>query len=135
MATFSALPEVLDISFVGGDEFVMPLDFDVNLTGYTLEAKVIKIIYQYPTPAGSVVTVYYEDLLSFTIVQTNLSSGQIALTLSESQTISLLPSVGYDEEAQAPTVNAPKMRWYLRWVTPAGVTQTVRAGSVDVRTP
>ena len=40
MATFSQLPGTLDIAFVQGDEVAIALDFDRNLTGHTIEAKI-----------------------------------------------------------------------------------------------
>lgn len=121
MATFSALPETLDLAFIQGDEFTLPLDFEENLTGYTFEAKLILVVEQQTLSSGAVVVTDYEDVVSFTQAPVSLAAGQINLVLSETQTNAL-------------TVGG-KYRWYFRWTSGTGVTRTVRSGSVEVRTP
>jgi len=39
MATTDQLPDRLDVRMVAGDDFSFTLDFDIDLTGYTFEAK------------------------------------------------------------------------------------------------
>lgn len=110
MAAFTQLPGTLDLSFVKGDEVNFAVDFDVNLTGYQLEAA----IYNSGTPAATVVA-------TPTISATSLTNGQLGIGLTEAQTAALAAG--------------GRFRWYLRWVTPGNVTRTVIAGNVTVSNP
>lgn len=110
MATFTQLPGTLDLSFVKGDEINFAVDFDVDLTGYTLEAA----IYNSGVAAATVVA-------TPTITATSLTNGQLGIGLTETQTNALAAG--------------GRFRWYLRWVTPGNVTRTVLAGNVNVANP
>jgi hypothetical protein len=110
MATWSQLPATLDLALVKGDEVNFAVDFDVNLTGYTLEAA----IYNSGTLAATVVA-------TPTITTTSLANGQLGIGLTETQTAALTANGRY--------------RWYFRWVTPGNVTRTVLSGNVSVANP
>lgn len=116
MSTYSVLPDTLNFSFVRGDEFSVLLDFDQNLTGYTFETKIIRVL----EISGGNVT-QFENVQDFTQTVVNLSAGEINLSLNETQTESLQLGVPY--------------RWFMRWVSPGLVTRTVLSGSVSVTSP
>ena len=110
MATWTQLPGTLDLSLVKGDEVNFAVDFDANLTGYTLEAA----IYNASTPAATVVA-------TPAISVTSLANGQLGIGLTETQTNALAAG--------------GRFRWYLRWVSPGNVTRTVISGNVSVSNP
>lgn len=116
MPTFSQLPDSLDFVFVQGDELNVLLDFDQDLTGYTFETKIIKVL----AVAGGDVT-QFEDTVSFTQTPVDLSVGQLNLSLNEAQTAALELGVAY--------------RWFFRWVAPGIITRTVLSGTVVARSP
>ena len=68
MAEVTQVPGALDIKIAQGDDLSILLDFDIDLTGYTFEAKVDE------TDAGTTV---------ITVVETDLSAGQITLTMTD----------------------------------------------------
>ena len=126
MATFSQLPGTLDITFVGGsgtgDEVQVALDFDRDLTNYSITAP-IYVTNVYATTGGgegSISTVG-ATVASFTVTPTDLSAGQMTISLSESQTGAMWPGISY--------------RWYMRWVSPSLVTRTVLSGTLTVTNP
>jgi hypothetical protein len=119
---FRQLPGELSLEFVQGDELAVALDFDRNLTGFTIETKVYvtAVFASGLGGAGSVETVG-ATAATFTISPTDLTAGQITIGLSEAQTALLSPSVAY--------------RWYMRWVDTTLFTRTVLSGTVTVRNP
>lgn len=126
MATFSQLPGTLDITFVGGggsgDEVALALDFDQDLTGYSITAPVYVTAVYASTGGGlGLVTTVGATATSFNVQATDLSQGQVTISLSETQTGNLSPSVAY--------------RWYMRWVSPSLVTRTVLSGTLTVANP
>lgn len=116
MATFSVLPDTLDIEFVKGDELNVLLDFDQNLANYTFETWIIKVL----TVSGGNVTSSL-PIVEFTQTPVDLTAGQINLSLDESVTGALELGGNY--------------RWYMRWVAPGIKTRTVLSGTVSVRSP
>ena len=122
MATFTQLPGGLDITFVQGDEVSIALDFDRDLTGYTITAPVY-VTAAYATDGGGsgFVQTGGATAANFAIASTDLSQGQILIGLSETQTSDLTPANSY--------------RWYMRWVEPGLVTRTVLSGTVTVVNP
>jgi len=116
MTTYSVLPDTLNLVFVQGDELSVLLDFDIDLTGYTFEAKIIKVLV---LEGGNVLQ--YEDEVSFTQTPVDLSEGTINLSLQENQTAALDLNVPY--------------RWFMRWVAPGTITRTVLSGTVSVVSP
>lgn len=126
MATFQQLPGTLDITFVGGgglgDEVAIALDFDRDLTGFSITAPIYVTSVFASTGGGQgLVTTVGATATSFVVQPTDLSLGQVTIALSETQTGNLSPGIGY--------------RWYMRWVSPALVTRTVLSGTLTVANP
>lgn len=126
MATFSQLPGTLDITFVGGggsgDELALAFDFDQDLTGYSITAPVYVTAVYASTGGGlGLVTTVGATATSFNVQATDLSQGQVTISLSETQTGNLSPAIAY--------------RWYMRWVSPSLVTRTVLSGTLTVANP
>ena len=122
MAVFTQLPGTLDITFVQGDEVVIALDFDRNLTGFQMTAPIyVTAVFASGGGGSSFVETVGATAATFSISNTNLSQGQILLGLSESQTSQLSPGIAY--------------RWYMRWVDTGLVTRTVLSGTVTVTNP
>ena len=116
MATYSALPDTLDITFVKGDALEVPLSFSQNLTGYTLTPRIVKVL----TVSGGEVTSSL-DVMGFTTTAVNLSSGQFKISLSEVESNALELGTPY--------------RWSLKWTPSGGKARTVMSGSVQVKSP
>jgi hypothetical protein len=117
MATFSVLPETLDILIVQGDELSVSLDFGFDLTGYSLQTDIIRVL---QTTGGNVVASEPSGV-NFFLTVVNLENGEVNLSLQESETSQLSPGESY--------------RWLLRWVAPGVVTRTVLSGTIATRTP
>lgn len=75
MADFSQVPGELNISVGLGDDLVLNLDFDIDLTGYTFSA--------------NVVSEFDGSQTAFSYSTVNLSLGQFQLTLTDSQITTL----------------------------------------------
>lgn len=116
MAEWSQIPEELNLTFVQGDEVKILLDFDQNLTGYTLETKIIEVL---EVSGGDVTD--FQNGPAFVQEVVSLANGQINLSLQESVTSSLSLVGNY--------------RWFMRWTSPGLVTRTVLSGSISVRSP
>jgi hypothetical protein len=122
MAVFTQLPGGLDITFVQGDEVAVALDFDRDLTGYTITAPVyVTAVFASGAGGSSFVETVGAIATNFAISNTNLAQGQILIGLSENQTNLLSPGIAY--------------RWYMRWVDTGLVTRTVLSGTVTVVNP
>lgn len=117
MATFSQLPETLDIVLVQGDELSVLLDFDFDLTGYGLQTGIIQVL---QTTGGNVV-LSEPSGVNFSLIEISLASGEVNLSLQESETAQLSPGESY--------------RWFLRWIAPGIITRTVLSGTITTRTP
>lgn len=107
-AQFNLVPGGLDIQGVVGDDFSLLFDFNIDLTGYTFDARVI---FQ-NAPRNT-----YE---AFTITETNLSEGRITLSLTDTQTKNL-----------GPLANA---KWYISWFVGSN-TRTVISGKFSLNQP
>lgn len=122
MAVFTQLPGTLDITFVQGDEVAVALDFDRNLTGFTMTAPVyVTAVFASGGGGSAFVETVGAIATNFVISNTNLAQGQILIGLSEAQTSLLSPGIAY--------------RWYMRWVDTGLVTRTVLSGTVTVVNP
>ena len=77
MASITQIPGALDIKIAQGDDFSMLLDFDIDLTGYTFVSKVIET---------------NGDETAITVVETDLSAGQITLTMTDTLTDAITPT-------------------------------------------
>jgi len=112
------IPADVPISLVQGDELNFSLRFNADLTGYTLTAGVFNAALATPTnlfsPAltTTVETTGGEDPVTTTLVE---------VSFVETQTTQLTPRLAW--------------RWWLRWVSPGGVTRTVVSGPITSRAP
>jgi hypothetical protein len=108
MPDYSALPGVLNLSLVKGDEMEFTATFNANLTGYTLSSQIINEATQANVAAPTIT--------STTATSNNVTTTTVKFSWTETQTGALSVTTRY--------------RWYFRWVTPAGFTRTVLSGSV-----
>lgn len=119
MATvYSQLPGDLALAIVRGDEVSFSAVFDgVNLTGYTVTAGVY-------SGFGSTATETLVVTPTVTVT-TNSASGvtssTVQVSMTETQTYAISPT--------------GVSRWFLRWVSPGGVTRTVLSGTVQAQNP
>lgn len=127
---FEQIPGEMSITAVAGDELSIGLTIatqatppvPVNLTGYTLEAKVFTPAYANPDGAiGQGGYTVGATAATFTIGAVNLAQGQVAISLTENQTNGLSPAVGY--------------RWYFRATGADGYTLTWISGTFTARIP
>jgi len=124
---FVQTPAEMSIECVGGDELNIGLAFTsgstpINLTGYTLEAKVYLPVFS--NPSGSMAEGAYTvgtTAAAFTVSAVSLSGGTVNIGLTELQTSGLSAAVGY--------------RWFFRWTDTSGVTLTVLSGPFTARAP
>jgi hypothetical protein len=122
MSAFAQLPGSLDVTFVQGDEIAIALDFDRNLTGYSITTNVyVTQVFASGGGGSSFVETVGATAATFGITNTNLAAGQITIGLNETQTASLSPGIAY--------------RWFMRWIDTGMVTRTVLSGSVAVVAP
>lgn len=128
--SFEQIPGDLPITAVVGDELSIGLTVatqatppvPVNLTGYTLEAKVFVPVYANPDGAlGEGGYTVGATAATFTVGAVNLAQGQVAISLTENQMAALSPAVGY--------------RWYFRTVDTTGYTMTWLSGTFTARIP
>lgn len=120
-ATFSIVPETLDLTVCKGDEFGLSLDFDIDLTGYTFTAAVFEITRTVNSSYPGGFDSQGADVEAFAITYTDLPNGELSLALAETQTAAISETGTY--------------RWYLRGVAPGTITRTYISGSFTVRTP
>jgi len=122
MPTFTQLPAELNIVFVQSDEVEIPLDFDIDLTGYTFSHPIYVVSEIASVPGGGgAVNTPGATATNFALSVVDLATGRLNIGLTELQTAALLPSISY--------------RWYFRWVSPSFVTRTVLSGTVTVVAP
>lgn len=116
MATFTQLPGTLDLAFVRGDEVYFSAAFaGLDLTGYTLTAGI------YNSSLNAVTNLVTPTLTLTTATVGSVITSTVAVGLTETQTATLS--------------TAARNRWYLRWVSPGGVTRTVVSGNVTLSNP
>ena len=101
MAEVTQIPGRLDIQLAQGDDMSLLVDFDIDLTGYTFESKVVE--------ADETETV-------ITVVETDLSTGKITITLSDTDSA---------------LISAAKHSWFLDR-TNAGNQRRQLAGNFEV---
>lgn len=115
---FSQTPTDFPLRFVRGDEISFSRVFTgVDLTGHTVTARVYSGV-----GAAAPDTAVATPTVSVSVATTNnVTSSTVTVTMTETQTAAVAPS----------GIN----RWYLRWVTPGGVTKTALAGTVTAQNP
>lgn len=118
---FLALPGTLNISLTVGDEFGFVSDLSIDTTGFEWTA----IVYETATTVSFVnpsgVSTQGATAATFAITVVNAAAGQVNLSLTELQTVTLSPSTSY--------------RWYLRGVSPGMVTRTYLSGTLKAYAP
>jgi hypothetical protein len=115
------IPADVPISLVQGDELNFALRFNADLTGYTISAGVYNASQPSPTNLFSPsFTVAYEEEEPGE-VDSPVVATLVTLSFVETQTQQLTPRLAW--------------RWYLRWVSPGGVTRTVLSGPISSRAP
>lgn len=105
MADIEQTPGELNFKISLGDDFSYLLDFDVNLTGYTFAAAVVK-------KDGT------EQAI--TITETDLAAGKITISLTDAQITALLTDA---------------RRWYLTWTVAAASRRILAGGFEIVSYP
>lgn len=115
-AIFTQLPGDLRLQFVRGDELTFSAVFaGVDLAGYTVSAGVFE-------DAGNTMnTVATPALTVTTETSGGVTSSTVQVSLTETQT-SAVSTRG-------------NTRWFLRWVSPGGVTRTILSGAVVALNP
>ena len=118
MAVFSQIPGDLDLRIVRGDEVTFSAVFaGVDLTGFTVTAAVYSGFGATATDtpvATPAVTVTMATV-------NNVTSSTVQISMAETQTAAISPT--------------GSNRWFLRWVSPGGVTRTVLSGTVTASNP
>jgi hypothetical protein len=116
-----ALPGTLNISLVVGDEFGMLADLSIDTTSFTWSALVYEATpsVSFANPGG--VPTQGATAATFAITVVNAAAGQVNLSLTELQTVTLSPAKNY--------------RWYLRGVSPGLVTRTYLSGTLKAYAP
>lgn len=76
MSTYSQLPGTLGLSLKRGDTFSVMVDFDVSLSGKTVASTITSLV------TG-------QSLLSPTTTVVDATSGQVNVSLTDTQTLSL----------------------------------------------
>ena len=104
MTELTQQPATLNITISIDDDFSYLVDFDINLTGYTFAGAVVKY------PENSVET-------AISIATTDLTNGQITISLTDAQITALGQGVH---------------KWYLTW-TVSGLSRRVLAGDFTIR--
>lgn len=105
---FNLVPGKLNINAVAGDDFSVLLDFNVDLTGYTFDSKIL---------LDNQVANRYQAM---TITNTNLSLGRITLSLTDTQTAAIGPIAN--------------RKWFISW-SQGGDIRTVLSGTFTLNSP
>lgn len=115
-ATYSQLPGDLTVAIVRGDEVSFSAVFaGVDLTGYTVTAAVY-------SGFGAATSMVTQPSVSVTVsTVAGVTSSTVQVSMDENQTYAISPT--------------SFSRWYLRWVSPGGVTRTVLSGVVQAQNP
>lgn len=103
--TVQQIPGALNIEVGLGDDWSYLLDFDVSLSGYTFDAKVVYISNN------------TETSLSMSVANTDLANGQITLSLTDTQ----ITTIG----------TGAQNKWYLIWTT-GSTSRRILAGTFKV---
>jgi hypothetical protein len=105
MTTFSVLPGTLNVDVRQGDAISFVVDFDIGLTGYSVEGEIYS-------------SVTSQTVQALTISVVSAVNGQVQVSLSSSQTAAL---------------PAGTFKWFLRWDTGSGSYRTAVEGVFEVR--
>jgi hypothetical protein len=105
MSDLIQLPGVLNIKMLHGDDLSFDVEFNVDLTGFTLSA--------YVTPAGST-----SSNIPITISPVDLVGGKIHLFISRSSVLGL-------------PVNIDSHKWLFSWIA-GGFTRGILGGTFTI---
>jgi hypothetical protein len=94
----------MNLAFKRSGDFSALIDFDVNLTSYTVTASMTSLV------SWSVVQ-------AFTTSLSDAAAGQVSVSLTDTQTAALA---------------AGTYGWQLDWVAPGSVQRTALSGTVEV---
>lgn len=128
MATLRQLPAPLDLALIAGDELNFTLRFKTGtgptapafpLTGYTITSGVFVARVR----AGATNPPAVGSTLFTPTLTVDAAAGTILVSIVETQSALL----------QSADILA--VRWFVRWVSPGGVTRTVASGSIVGGTP
>lgn len=117
MATISQIPGDVGIQLVRGDEYSWSLRILKDLTGYTLSTG----IYDASLASNAPPNITSPTFTSTVATVAGVVRTTVVCTLTETQTALFDANGNY--------------RWFLRWVSPGGVTRTIVSGQIDVRLP
>lgn len=115
---FTQVPIEFPLRFVRGDEISFSRVFaGVDLTGHTVSSAVYSGF-----GATALNTPVATPAVSFSVATTGgVTSSTVIVSMNETQTAAISPT--------------GTNRWYLRWVSPAGITKTALAGAVSALNP
>lgn len=105
MALYEQLPGSLSLSIVSGDQWSTVVDFDINMTSYTVSSEIYSLV------DGETVT-------AMTTTFANAALGTVNIGMTEAETSDL--AVG-------------TYGWRLQWLAPGSVTRTALTGLLEVK--
>lgn len=105
MATFSQIPGTLNLEFVRGDTVSVSIDFDENLTNYSVSASLIS------AASGAAISAISASVTSGV-------NGVVTVQMTSAETLALA---------------AGTYLWELTWESPAGVVRKALSGHVAAR--
>lgn len=122
MPTLSRIPGQLDLIFVIGDDLPISITIDQDVSGSTWESFVYvdNVSAFAADPGEGFSTTPGTQVFAPTITVVDAATGQLAISMTEAQTVQLSPSVRY--------------RWYLRQIL-NGDSRTILAGIAEARNP
>jgi len=103
MPSYDQTPGSLSLTFNRGDDFSALVDFSISLVSYTLTAGITSLV------TGS-------EVLSFTVSVVDAATGQVNVSLTDTQTASLARGT---------------YGWLMKW-TEGNATRTALTGYVEV---
>ena len=104
MATFSAVPGVVNLTLKAGDSAGTVFDFDVSLVGHTVAADIYSLV-------------TYTKVGDISASISNATSGQVTLTFPQSQ-LTTIPAGSYG--------------WKMAWTSPSNEKRTALTGVAEI---
>jgi hypothetical protein len=105
MALYEQLPGSLSLSIVSGDQWSTVVDFDINMTSYTVSSEIYSLV------DGATVA-------AMTTAFVSAALGTVNIGMTEAETSDL--AVG-------------TYGWRLQWLAPGSVTRTALTGLMEVK--
>lgn len=104
MATQSQTPGNLNLSVKRGDDYTAVVDFDIDLTGFSVTSSMSSLV------SDSVLSTVSTSI-------SNAPLGQVVITIPKQQTSAMSPG---------------SYGWTMRWSTPAGGERAILGGILEV---